>query len=646
MSVAKKKTISMGRRLTLALVFAVTLIVVLVASGFYFYTAAELERNFTQKVDETVSYLDGSLGRILWHVDYNTVVGVAETVLRDDLVVGVTIRDEMKRVIYSVSEQDGDDLLVRNRSIRYKGELVGEVEVYFSAAPLADTLTNILLISLSVWLLAIISIGVLTNLFIRKFFQGPLTSFTDLAESYRQHPESPPSNPTPYLEFQPIENVVRKLANDVFLKLRELDDHRKHLETEVAERTQDLQIAKDEAEAARAKAETANQAKTTFLANMSHELRTPLNAILGFSGMIGHDRQVSPSILEKVAIINRSGEYLLTMINDVLDLSKVEAGHIELEPQAFDLTDMLEDIRRMFDIRTESAQLSFEFEIDPNLSRFIKADLGKLRQILVNLLGNAVKFTQEGGVALRVRTLPIADDPSIVTLQLEVEDCGTGIASENIDRVFEPFVQAGRSPTSTKGTGLGLSITKSFVELMNGEISLESAPGKGSLFCVKLPVALAEAAETSGAELARPEVLGLESGQPDWRILVVEDNLENRLLLGGLLKQAGFTLREAEDGEQAVSLFKKWRPHFIWMDMRMPVMNGYKATKKIRSLPGGEMVKIVAITASAFKEQHQTILEAGCDAIVHKPFKAMKFLTPWDGIWMFVTFMKKRWSSP
>jgi len=622
MSVVQNKTVSMSRRLTLALVFAMTLIVVLVASGFYFYTATELERSFNQKVEETVSYLEGSLGRILWHVDNTTVVGVAETVLQDDLVVGVTIRDEQDKSIYSVREQDGDDLLLRNRSIRYKRELVGEVDVYFSAAPLEDTLTNILLISLSVWLLAIISIAVLTNLFIRKFFQGPLTSFTDLAESYRRNPESPPSNPTPYLEFQPIENVVKNLANEVFLKLRELDAHGKHLETEVAERTQDLQIAKDEAETARAKAEMANQAKSTFLANMSHELRTPLNAILGFSGMIGNDHQATASILEKVAIINRSGEHLLTMINDVLDLSKVEAGHIELEPEAFDLPEMMEDVRRMFDVRTESAQLNFEFEIDPNLCRFIKADLGKLRQVLVNLLGNAVKFTQEGGIALRARTLPITDNPAFVSLQLEVEDCGPGIAAENIDRVFNPFVQAGRSPTSMKGTGLGLSISKSFIELMDGEISLESVPGKGSVFRVELPVERAEAAETIAVDSTRAAVRGLETGQPDWRILVAEDDFENRLLLSGLLIQTGFTVREVENGEQAIRQFEKWQPHFIWMDMRMPVMNGVEATRKIRALPDGETVKIVAITASAFKEQHQSILEAGCDAVVHKPYRA------------------------
>ncbi|MCU7928984.1 MAG: response regulator [Candidatus Thiodiazotropha sp. (ex Dulcina madagascariensis)] len=603
------------------MVSAMTLIVVLVATGFYLYTAAGLERNFNRKVEETLSYLDGTLGRLLWYVDHDTAARVAETVLRDDLVVGVTIRDEQKRNIISIGEQNSDDVLLRTHSIRFRDRTVGELKLIFSRAPLAETLTNILLISLSVWLLAALSIGVLTNLFIRKYFRGPLLSFTDLAEAYRQHLESPPLSATPFLEFQPIEGVVKKLANDVLLRLRELDDHRKHLETEVAERTRDLRVARDEAEAARTKAEVANQAKSIFLANMSHELRTPLNAILGFSEMLGRGRDTTTDQQEKLGIINRSGEHLLAMINDVLDLSKIEAGRIELEPEAFDLPWMLQDIGRMFEMRAAKAELRFELELDPALARYVKTDAGKLRQILINLLGNAVKFTREGEFALRARTLPVADDPLMVTLQLEVEDNGPGIEPEQLKCIFEPFVQAQAGRSAPQGTGLGLAITKTFIELMGGEISVESKLGEGSLFRVELPTPLADALEAGGVEAAKPVVLGLESGQTAWRILVAEDNVENRLLLSSLLRQAGFDIREAENGEQAITLFEQWQPHFIWMDMRMPVMDGYEAAAKIRSLPGGDEVKIVAITASSFKEQRKTILESGCNDVVHKPFK-------------------------
>jgi CheY-like chemotaxis protein len=239
-----------------------------------------------------------------------------------------------------------------------------------------------------------------------------------------------------------------------------------------------------------------------------------------------------------------------------------------------------------------------------------------------------VKFTREGGVSLHACTRPIADDPTTVTLQLEIDDSGPGIPSEMLENIFEPFYQAGSSHADTKGTGLGLAISKSFVELLGGQISAESEVGKGSLFRVDLPVALTDAAEALGSEAAKPAVLGLEPGQPACRILVVEDNVENRLLLSGLLRESGFEIREAVNGQEAVALFEQWRPHFIWMDMRMPVLDGYEATAKIRSLPGGDAVKIVALTASAFKEQRKSILEAGCDEVVHKPFKDHEIFEP------------------
>lgn len=281
---------------------------------------------------------------------------------------------------------------------------------------------------------------------------------------------------------------------------------------------------------------------------------------------------------------------------------------------------MLKDIGNMIAVRADAAGLNFNLALAPALVSYVKVDASKLRQILINLLGNAVKFTKEGGVTLRARSQPVASDSSRITLQLEVEDSGPGISAEQQPHIFEPFVQAGYA-SNGNGTGLGLAITKSFVELMGGEVNVESQLGKGSLFRLELPLALAEATDVVDTETCRPEVLGLAPAQPTWRILVAEDNPENSQLLTTLLIDAGFDVQAAVNGEQAIGLFKEWHPHLIWMDMHMPVMDGYVATKRIRQLPGGKEVKILALTATSFKEHKHRILESGCDDVVYKPYQ-------------------------
>ena len=373
---------------------------------------------------------------------------------------------------------------------------------------------------------------------------------------------------------------------------------------------------------AKEEAEVANMVKSRFLSSMSHELRTPLNAILGFSDMMTRDKETTAKQQKMLETISHSGDHLLRMINDVLDFSKVEAGRGDLEPDAFDLQQMLQDIAEMIRARTEKRNIQLLIDLDQDLAPYVKADISKLRQILINLLDNAIKFTTEGGVSLRARTRPMKGDPAMVTLQLEVEDSGPGIPKEDLDQIFLPFFQSDSHRNGSTGTGLGLTVTRSFVELMGGEICVESTPGKGSLFRVDLPVALAEKTDMVGADEAGAEVIGLETDQPQWRILVVEDDEANRLLLSSLLEQAGFEIREAKNGAEAITQFEEWQPHFIWMDMRMPVLDGYQAIARIRELPGGDKVKIAAITASVFKEQRTHILEAGCDALVHKPFKS------------------------
>lgn len=413
-------------------------------------------------------------------------------------------------------------------------------------------------------------------------------------------------------------NIMADALNNSRKKLvavnQEIREFNEALEKRVQERTEELSRAKDTAEAA-------NLAKSRFLASMSHELRTPLNAILGFSEVMTSDPATTRAQRHNLDIINRSGGHLLEMINDVLDLSKIEAGHIELQLEPVDLFQLLDDISSMFRLRAESKDLSFKLEYALDLCRFIQADAGKLRQILINLLGNAIKFTQEGEVNLRVQSTTTTEDSGCCRLLFEVEDTGIGISPEQLHEVFKPFVQADSIQKGRAGTGLGLAISRNFVKVMGGELHVESTLAQGSLFTVNIPIQRATPQDVTKAPIAAKRVTRLSSDQPTIRILIVEDYLQNRLLLSNILKQAGFMTNEAENGKIALTIFQQWHPDFIWMDMRMPVMDGYEATRQIRALPGGKEVKIVALTASVFKEQLPEIRAAGCDALVFKPYK-------------------------
>ncbi|WP_165495846.1 two-component regulator propeller domain-containing protein [Marinobacter halodurans] len=393
------------------------------------------------------------------------------------------------------------------------------------------------------------------------------------------------------------------------LLLEQQVDERTH---ELAESNEQLQIAKDEAD-------NANQAKSVFLANMSHELRTPLNAILGFSNLMGQDPQMPKSQQQNLNIITRSGEHLLTLINDILDMAKIEAGQIKLDNTPFDLGAMVREISDMMQLRAESKNLTLNIDQTSLFPRYIVGDEARLRQVLVNLVGNALKFTDQGGVTIRLGT----KENSRPHLLIEVEDSGCGIALEEQRHVFDPFVQVGKQGDS-KGTGLGLAITRQIIQMMGGNISLESEPGKGTLFRVSLPLSKAEASDIKPKQPELGRVVRLAPDHAGYRILIVEDHQDNQLLLSQLLESVGFEVRIAENGEQGVQMFQSWRPHFIWMDRRMPVMDGMEATRLIRGLPGGKEVKIVALTASAFSEQRNEMLAGGMDDFLRKPFRAQE----------------------
>jgi len=373
-------------------------------------------------------------------------------------------------------------------------------------------------------------------------------------------------------------------------------------------------------------AETANHAKSTFLANMSHELRTPLNAVLGFSQILSHGQNLTKEQQKHLRIINSSGEHLLTLINSVLDMSKIDAGRVTLNETGFDLYQMLDDLENMLHMRTQKKGLELIFEHTPDVPRYIRTDETKLRQVLINLLNNAVKFTKQGGIQLSVngsaalrggKCSELIPDNSLL---FTVKDTGPGIAPEEMDSLFNAFVQTETGRASQEGTGLGLPISRKFVQMMGGDITVSSRPGIETTFRFNIRVSPAEISDIRQPVTVR-RVTALEPGQPRYRILIVDDNPDNRHLLVTLLNPLGFELREAENGEQAVKIWEEWGPHLIWMDMWMPVMNGYEAVRKIKETAKGQATAVIAVTAGVFEEERSLVMSAGCDDFLRKPFR-------------------------
>ena len=637
-----------SRRVSLAMITVVSVIIFVFAFVLSEQTFRSLERELRNRAAIIAKLAEKSLPLPMWNVDEQALDDFLDALLTD------------KTIAYAEYEIKGNAIVTATMNARHRPEFEGRAWAYFEQSPqfLPHTVTiihkdtllgfirfavsedgirhdvrrrvfilgaEVLLIIMAIALTSIVitSRSILTPLnalqhSANRLAQGELDyqidtsrrdelgrlarSFADMRDAIRQ-------------KIIDLQHLNDQLYGEIEERTRiehELSNYRDHLEEMVKQRTEELAQSTKEAE-------DANRAKSVFLANMSHELRTPLNAIIGFAQLLQHNAKLLfPEAQESISIIYRSGEHLLTLINQVLDLTKDDVGRLTLNLSDCDLFGLLADVESFFSLKIKSKSLSLTVHRADDVPQYIRADAVKLRQVLINLLNNAVKFTDAGGVTVRVRRLP--SDAETHILSFEVEDTGRGIAKEELPLLFQPFMQTESGRQAQEGTGLGLTLCRRFVKLMGGNIDIRSALNRGTTVIFSIHASLSEMIELP--RRAARHAIALEPGQPRYRLLIADDKPDNRTLLIKLLAPFGFDLREARNGQEAVDISQEWPPHLIFMDLRMPILGGYEAVAEIRRRASENAPVIIALSASSIEEELSTALSKGCQHFLRKPFQS------------------------
>ncbi len=464
----------------------------------------------------------------------------------------------------------------------------------------------------------------------RKMAQATLQSILEIVYRDKNDLEIMLSTATEHgdvIEYEQYNRAVEAMRESE----EQLRQQASLLEHRVEQRTCELNEAKEIAEAA-------SLSKAAFLANMSHELRTPLNAILGFAQLMLYDQELNEQHQNDLQTICNSGNHLLSMINDILEMSRLEAGGVLLRERECYLYDIVDTAKDMLALKADEKKLLFDFNIHPDSPEYIYLDEGKLRQILINLISNAIKFTDAGHIYIRVfpEDLQLIDQlnqqidqessENYQCLCFEVEDTGLGISELEIPTLFQPFVQTDSGRRSQEGTGLGLSISYNYIKLMGGQMSVTSKVGSGSTFRFTIPIKSLNLFSKDAPIKSTNRVIGIEKDQPTYRILIAEDVRLNRQLLTRILLPLGFEVREVSNGQEAIAVWQSWSPHLIWMDVRMPILNGHEATSAIRGIESergisaSQKVKIIALTASLVDFREEDLYLYGFDGFVCKPF--------------------------